>query len=186
LIFEPTAVAGVCVVRIEPHVDERGFFARTWCRDEFAAHGIDADMVQASVSHNRRAGTLRGMHFTRPPSKEHKLVRCSQGRVFDVVMDLRPDSSSYGRSLALELDASTHDALFVPAGVAHGFQTLVDQSEVTYMMTEAYRPEWTEGMRYDDPALGVSWPLPISVITERDRSYPDFDDAANRRRFGGR
>lgn len=186
MIFEPTLLAGVYRVRIEPHFDERGYFARTWCRDEFAAHGIGHDMVQTSVSYNRHAGTLRGMHFVRPPSQEHKLVRCSQGRVFDVVIDLRPDSSTYRQSLAMELDAAEHDALFVPACVAHGFQTLVDHSEVTYMMTEAYRPERAVGVRHDDPAFGIVWPLAVSVIAERDRSYPDFDDAAHQPVVGGR
>jgi dTDP-4-dehydrorhamnose 3,5-epimerase len=186
LIFEPTSLAGVYRVRIEPLVDERGFFARTWCRLEFAAHGVGDDMVQTSVSYNRHAGTLRGMHFARPPSNEHKLVRCSQGRVFDAVIDLRPDSSTYRQSLTVELDAAEHDALFVPACVAHGFQTLVDHSEVTYMMTEVYRPEWAEGVRYDDPAFGLVWPLAVSVIAERDRSYPGFDDAAHRHCLGGR
>jgi dTDP-4-dehydrorhamnose 3,5-epimerase len=178
VIFEPTPIPGAFVVRPEPHHDERGYFARIWCRDEFAAQGIDVAIVQASVSHNRRAGTLRGMHFALPPSKEDKLVRCSQGRIHDVIVDLRPESPTYRRHFGLELDDRSHVALFIPHGLAHGFQTLVDESEVVYMMTDVYRPELAAGVRHDDPAFGIEWPLPVTCIAQRDRSYASFDGSA--------
>lgn len=173
--FEPTSIPGAFVIGIEPHVDERGFFARTWCRDEFAAHGIQAEMAQASLSHNRRAGTLRGLHFTRASSREAKLVRCSAGRVHDVIVDLRPQSPAFLQHIALVLDAREHNALYIPQGVAHGFLTLTNDCDVLYLMTEAYRPELAAGVRYDDPAFGIEWPAPVNVIAERDRDYPDFD-----------
>jgi dTDP-4-dehydrorhamnose 3,5-epimerase len=174
LIFESTPIPGAFVVRPEPHEDERGFFARVWCRDEFAAHGIEVDMVQANISHNRRAGTLRGMHFSRSPSREGKLVRCPRGRVHDVLLDLRADSPARLTHFAIELDAQTHCAVYVPPGVAHGFQTLADDSDVFYLMSEAYRADLADGVRYDDPAFGLRWPVPVSVIADRDRTYPDF------------
>ena len=172
--FEPTPIPGAHVVAIERLADDRGFFARIWCRDEFRAHGLDVDIVQASVSYNRQRGTLRGMHFSRAPSTEGKLVRCSRGSVFDVIVDLRADSPSYLSHFCVTLDADRHNALFIPQGVAHGFQTLEDDCEVTYMMTDVYRPELADGVRYDDPAFGIRWPLPVSCIADRDRSYPDL------------
>jgi dTDP-4-dehydrorhamnose 3,5-epimerase len=175
VIFEPTSIEGCWHVRIEPRVDERGFFARTWCSEEFAAAGVAPTMVQASVSVNRYRGTLRGMHLARPPAREGKLVRCRRGRVHDVVLDLRPGSPSYLRHHAVVLDAGQHNALYVPPGVAHGFQTLVDEVEVDYMMTEAYQPALADGVRYDDPAFGIHWPLPVACIAEKDRLAPDFD-----------
>lgn len=181
MIFEPTPIAGAYLVKAEPHTDERGFFTRLWCREEFARHGLPDDMVQSSLSYSRRAGTLRGMHFTWAPSQEAKLVRCSRGRVFDVILDLRPDSESFLQHYERELDAPSHDAVYVPPGVAHGHQTLEDHCELFYMMTEAYRPELAAGVRYDDPAFGLRWPLPVTEIAERDRCYPDFDAAVHRR-----
>lgn len=170
--FEPTPIPGAHVVAIERHADDRGFFARVWCRDEFRAQGLDLEIVQASVSYNRQRGTLRGMHFSHAPSTECKLVRCSRGSVFDVILDLRPDSPSYLSHHCVTLDADERNALFIPQGVAHGFQTLADDCEVTYLMTDVYRPELADGVRYDDPAFGIRWPLPVSCIADRDRSYP--------------
>jgi dTDP-4-dehydrorhamnose 3,5-epimerase len=184
VIFEATSLSGAFLVRPERRDDERGFFARTWCRDEFAAHGIAIEVVQASVSHNRSAGTLRGLHFARPPASEAKLVRCERGRIFDVIVDLRPQSPSYLRHLEQLLDADEGTALYVPPGVAHGFQTLVDDSTICYMMSEAYRADLADGVRYDDKALGIRWPRAVSVIAERDRSYPDFDAERHATRFG--
>lgn len=184
MIFEATPLCGAFVVRPERRDDERGFFARTWCRDEFAAHGIALDMVQASLSYNREAGTLRGLHFARPPASEAKLVRCERGSIFDVIVDLRPKSASYLMHVAQLLDEKGGAALYVPAGVAHGFQTLADDSTVCYMMSETYRPELAEGVRYDDEAFGIKWPAPVSVIAERDRGYPDFDASGHAARFG--
>ena len=183
MIFLPTAIAGARIVELECKTDERGFFARTWCREEFGRAGIGVNMVQASVSHNRLRGTLRGLHFTWPPSREAKLVRCERGRVFDVIVDLRPQSPSYLQHVAVTLDGETHSALYIPPGVAHGFQTLADECTVLYMMTDFYRPELADGVRFDDPAFGLSWPLPVSCIIERDRGYPDFDPAAHAARY---
>jgi dTDP-4-dehydrorhamnose 3,5-epimerase len=183
LILEPTPIAGAFTVALEPKSDERGFFARTWCREEFARAGIEVDMLQASVSHNRRRGTLRGLHFAWPPSKEAKLVRCERGRIFDAIVDLRPESSSFLRHTAVMLDGEERNAIYIPPGVAHGFQTMMADCTVLYMMTEAYRPELADGVRFDDPAFGIAWPLPVSAILERDRDYPGFDPAAHAARY---
>lgn len=179
MILRPTPIAGARVVELDPQADERGFFARTWCREEFRQAGIDVEIVQASVSHNRRAGTLRGMHFAWPPSREGKLVRCERGRVFDVIVDLRPDSPSFLAHFAVDLDDDRRTALYVPPGVAHGFQTLVDACDVYYMMSDFYRPELAGGVRYDDPRFGIVWPRAVSAIVERDRTYPLFDEAGH-------
>lgn len=182
-MLRPAPIAGACIVHIRRLSDDRGFFARTWCRDEFAAAGLPAGLAQASVSHSRRAGTLRGLHFARPPSREGKLVRCERGSVFDVIVDLRPSSPTYLRHFAIVLDSEERNAVFVPPGVAHGFQTLADGSEVLYLMTEAYRPELADGVRFDDPAFAIEWPRAVSAIAERDRSYPDFDRASHADRY---
>ena len=180
MIFEPTPIVGAFVVRPEPQADERGFFARLWCREEFAKHGIAAGIEQSSVSVNPRAGTLRGMHFSWAPALEGKLVRCGRGRVFDAIVDLRPSSPSFLKHYERELDAPSYSALYVPPGVAHGFQTLADDCEVVYMMTDVYRPELAAGVRYDDPVFGLRWPLAVTAIADRDRGYPDFDPVAHR------
>lgn len=183
MIFAPTPLAGALIVEPERKVDERGFFARTWCRQEFAQHGIDVEVVQASVSHNRRAGTLRGMHFTWPPSREGKLVRCERGAVYDVIVDLRPDSSTFLQHFGAELNQDNGRALYIPPGFAHGFQTLTDDTDVVYMMTDFYRPELADGVRFDDPAFAIRWPRSVTVIVERDRTYPDFGRDAHVRRY---
>lgn len=173
--FVPTELPGVYVIEPQPHVDERGFFARTWCRDAFAAAGLHADWVQCNVSYNRRAGTLRGMHWQAPPHEEVKLVRCTAGAAYDVVLDLRPDSPTFKRWVAVELTATNRRAVYVPAGCAHGFQTLVDDTELFYQMGARYHPESARGVRWDDPAFGIVWPpCAQRVISARDRSYPDF------------
>lgn len=183
MIFRRTPVDGAFLVLAEPHADERGFFARAWCRQEFAAQGLHAEMVQSSISFNERAGTLRGLHFAWPPADEAKLVRCSRGRIHDVIVDLRPESNTFLQSFAVELDADRLDALYVPQGVAHGFQTLVDGCAVLYMMTDYYRPELAAGVRFDDPAFCVHWPLPVTVMAPRDRTYEDFAIAIHRRKL---
>jgi dTDP-4-dehydrorhamnose 3,5-epimerase len=175
--FSPLPIAGAWLIEIDPQADARGHFARLWCRDEFAAHGIVMEVVQASVSHNRRAGTLRGLHWQRAPSLEAKLVRCQRGRVHDVIVDVRPGSPSYLQHAALVLDSAAHNAAYVPPGCAHGFQTLEDDCEVVYLMSDVYRPDLATGVRHDDPAFGIAWPLPVSTIADRDRAYPDFDPA---------
>lgn len=175
MIFTPTTVAGTFVIDLERRADQRGYFARTWCYQEFADHGLDVQILQTSVSYNHRAGTLRGLHFTRPPSHEDKLVRCERGAVHDVVLDLRPDSPTFMKHFAIELNQENVRALYIPAGCAHGFMTLVDDAEVHYMMTDVYRPELSDGVRFDDRAFGIHWPRRVTVIDERDRRYPDFD-----------
>ena len=183
MTLTPLALTGVWLIGIEPVSDERGFFARLWCRDEFARAGIAFPIAQTSASFNPRAGTLRGLHFAWPPAREDKIVRCARGRLHDVLVDLRPASASFGATLAVVLDADAHDALVVPSGVAHGFQSLLPDTEVHYMMSEHYRAELAAGVRFDDPRFGLRWPLPVSCISERDRSYPDFDAAAHRARY---
>jgi len=182
LKFIATDLEGAFVIEPEPLADSRGYFARLWCQDEFRQHGITMNPVQASVSHNALAGTLRGMHFQWPPSQEAKLIRCGRGSVYDVILDLRPDSATFTRHIAIELNSEKHNALYVPPGFAHGFQTLQDNSDIIYMMSDHYRPELAAGVRYNDSQFDIAWPLPISCMLERDRDYPDFDvdDYANR------
>ena len=173
--FEPLAIEGAVLVRIEPHRDARGYFARSFCVEEFAAAGLPAHFVQASVSFNERAGTVRGMHFQWPPSQEGKLVRCTRGRLHDVLLDLRPKSASYLRHVSVTLDEESCDAVYIPPGLAHGFQTLQPRTEVLYQMTAIYAPALAAGVRWNDPAFAINWPAPESVISERDAAYPDFD-----------
>jgi dTDP-4-dehydrorhamnose 3,5-epimerase len=181
--FLDTPIAGVVEVLLEPHLDERGFFARTWCAQEFADRGLPAGLVQASVSDNGRKGTLRGIHFQWPPSQEGKLVRCERGAVHDVVIDLRPGSTTFLRHFALILDAANGNGLYIPPGCAHGFQTLADETRVGYLMTDIYRQELADGVRWDDPAFNIDWPLPVAMISARDRHYPAFDPVAHEARY---
>lgn len=170
-----TELPGSVIVELERLADERGFFARTWCAREFAALGIDRPMVQSSLSFNVHAGTTRGLHFQTPPSREGKLVRCLRGEMFDVVVDLRCDSETYLRHLGVNLSGDNYRALYVPPGFAHGFQTLQDDTEVLYMMNDYYDPEASAGVRWNDPAFAVDWPIAEpAAISERDRTYPDF------------
>jgi dTDP-4-dehydrorhamnose 3,5-epimerase len=162
------------LIDIEPRVDERGFFTRTWCRSEFARHGLDTEIAQESLSYNRRAGTLRGLHFQRAPHEETKIVRCAAGAIFDVIVDLRLSSPTYLRWYGCELTAENHRALYIPKGFVHGFQTLADNTEVIYIISEFYSAEAAAGYRYDDSAFGITWPLPIAIISERDLSWPAF------------
>jgi dTDP-4-dehydrorhamnose 3,5-epimerase len=174
MIFRPTALPGVWIVQQERREDHRGYFTRTWCAQEFADHGLDPRLVQASLSFNRRRGTLRGLHYQVPPHAEAKLVRCTRGAIWDVALDLRPDSPTFRSHVGVELTADSGDALYIPAGLAHGFQTLEDNTEVFYQMSESYVPEAQYGVRFDDPAFGIPWPLPSPILIERDRSYADF------------
>jgi dTDP-4-dehydrorhamnose 3,5-epimerase len=171
--FQRTAVDGVFRVAAQPHRDERGAFARLHCPEEFAAAGIAFAPVQTSLSGNPHAGTLRGMHYQPAPHAETKLVRCVRGRVFDVAVDLRPDSSTYRKWVGLELSADNLLALFIPQGVAHGFLTLEADTDVLYQISPAYRPGHEAGVRWDDPAFGVAWPETPQLISPRDASYPD-------------
>ena len=177
--FRETPLPGAFIVEIEPHRDERGYFARTWCTREFKNVQLPTQFVQASLSHNLKRGTLRGMHLQLPPSREGKLVRCTRGRIYDVVVDLRPDSSAYLRHFGIELTASEHAALFVPPAMLHGFQTLEDDTDVYYQMTDFYAPAAAFGARWNDPAFAIDWPIASELLmAERDAAYPDFDRAA--------
>lgn len=184
--FQPLEIQGVVQVDVEAAADARGSFARLHCEREFEAHGLAQRMVQSSVSHSRRRGTVRGMHFQWPPSSEGKLVRCIRGAIFDVVIDLRPDSSTYARHVSLELTAADRRAVFIPPGLAHGFQTLEDDAEVLYQMTDFYEPALAAGVRWNDPAFGIAWPLPVTTIHERDAAYTDFDAVRFADEYGAR
>ncbi len=178
MIFRPTGIEGAFV--LEPLVDERAFFARAWCRDELQAHGLDAAIEQCNIAFNERAGTLRGLHFQRAPHSEVKIVRCTAGAVFDVVVDLRPTSITYLEWIAVELSAENRLALYVPAGLAHGYQTLVDATETFYLHTARYAPESAAGVPWDDPAFGIAWPeAEHRVMNERDRSWQLYDPATS-------
>ena len=172
--FTPTALEGLVVVEIERREDPRGFFARSWCAEEFERAGIDPRVAQCNVSFNEKRGTLRGMHWQADPHGEAKLVRCTAGAIYDVAVDIRPDSPTFRRWLGFELSASNHRALFIPIGFAHGFQTLEAGSEVFYQMSVPYAAGAARGARYDDPAFGIEWPLPAPIVSERDAAYPDF------------
>jgi dTDP-4-dehydrorhamnose 3,5-epimerase len=169
--FVETPLAGAFVVELEPIEDERGSFARTFSRDEFEAHGLSTDIAQCSISFNRRRGTLRGMHFQSEPYGECKLVRCIRGSIFDVIIDLRPQSGTYRDWFGVDLTPTNGRMLYIPTGLAHGFQTLEDTTEVAYQISEPYRPTHAQGVRFDDPAFGIDWPLEVTVISARDREY---------------
>jgi len=171
LKFAPTPLAGAYVVELERLQDERGFFARSFCQEEFRRHGLKPAIAQCNVSWNRRRGTLRGLHFQAAPHEEAKVVRCTRGAVWDVIVDLREDSPTRWRWHALELNADNRLAFYVPEGFAHGFQTLADDSEVLYQMSEFYHPDLARGLRWDDPKIGIRWPLPDPVLSPRDRAY---------------
>lgn len=169
--FTTTPVQGVTIVEVDRIVDDRGFFGRVWCRDEFTEHGLDADWVQANVGRSTRAGTLRGMHYQRNPHAEAKLVRCTSGSVYDVALDLRPTSPSYLAWTAVTLYANEHTMLYIPEGCAHGYQTLADESEIVYFTSASYARDAATGARYDDPAFGIQWPREVEVISEQDAGW---------------
>jgi dTDP-4-dehydrorhamnose 3,5-epimerase len=169
--FIETALQGAFIVELQPHQDERGFFARTFCAREFGAQGLTETFVQCNTSWNAHKGAIRGLHYQLPPSCEVKLVRCTDGALWDVIADLRPTSPTYLHHIALELSAANRRALYIPKMFAHGFQTLEDSTEVLYQMSEYYAPELTRGVRYDDPKLGIRWPLAVSAISEKDQAW---------------
>jgi dTDP-4-dehydrorhamnose 3,5-epimerase len=177
LRFLTTALPDTWLLEPERHADVRGYFARTWCAQELAGRGLVPGLAQCSVSFNHRRGTLRGMHYQAPPFAEVKLVRCVRGALLDVALDLRPDSPSFGRHVAVELSAENGRALYIPRGFAHGFYTLADASEVEYLISAEYRPEAARGVRFDDPRFGLPWPGRVEVIAPRDRDYPDSTPA---------
>lgn len=174
MIFTPTDLNGAWLVEPQPFRDPRGWFARTFCEREFAEHGLETRFVQHSTSQNVHKGTLRGMHFQREPHAEVKLVRCLKGAIYDAIIDLRPDSPTFKQTRGFELSAENGRQLYIPKGFAHGFQTLTDECEIGYLISEFYAPEASSGVRYDDPAFALAWPLPISVISDKDRAWPDF------------
>lgn len=167
-----TDLAGVLVAHLTPIVDDRGFFARVFCHDEFADHGADLEFLQANTALSESAFTVRGMHHQHAPNAEYKLVRCTAGSVFDVAVDLRPDSPTFRRWVAEELSAGNRRSLLVPPGVAHGYMTLEPETELTYWTTKRYAPESVAGVRFDDPTLGIAWPAPPAVVSDQDRSWP--------------
>jgi dTDP-4-dehydrorhamnose 3,5-epimerase len=176
MIFRSTLLEGAWLIQPERRCDRRGFFARTWCRDEYAAMNLDVDIAQQSISYNRRRGTLRGLHFQRPPHQETKIVRCSRGAIWDVILDLRPGSPSYLRSQAFELSVENQASLYIPKGMAHGYQTLTDDAEVSYQMSVPFSPHAAAGFRFDDPTFAIALPLSITEMSDRDREWPDFRD----------
>jgi len=174
VIFRELQLDGPLLIELERHEDDRGFFARAFCREEFAAVGIDFPVVQANLSANRLPGTLRGMHYQTAPCEEAKIVRCVRGAIHDVIVDVREDSPTVGKHVVAELTADNRLALYVPPGFAHGFQSLQPDSDVFYLMSSAYAPEHAAGFRYDDPEVGIRWPLNVATISEKDRDLPGF------------
>jgi dTDP-4-dehydrorhamnose 3,5-epimerase len=178
MIFTRTKLSGATVIDVERREDARGYFERTYCEREFEANGLPTRMVQASMSLTRRAGTLRGMHYQVAPHGEDKLVRCVRGAIWDAIVDIRPESSTYCGWIGLELSESNGRMLLVPKGFAHGFVTLTDDAAVSYQMSNFYAPAAGRGARHDDPAFGIAWPVSVSDMSEKDRSWPDFNRAA--------
>lgn len=174
MIFTESPVKGAFLMDLEPREDERGFFARTWCEQECGERGMNLHVAQCNVSFNKKTGTLRGLHYQGAPFEEAKLVRCTRGSIYDVVVDLRPASPTFKRHLAVVLSAGNRRALYVPEGCAHGFQTLEDDTEVFYQMSAPYSADHARGVRWNDPAFGIAWPAAERIMADRDRTYPDF------------
>lgn len=172
--FIETPLEGVYLIELEPVHDERGFFARTWCKAEFQKHGLNPNLAQCSLSFNKKKGTLRGMHYQCEPHQEAKLVRCCAGAIYDVVLDLRRGSQTFGKWFAAELSASDQKTLYIPEGCAHGFQSLEDESTVFYQISESYHPESARGVRWNDPLFDIKWPIATPILSERDRSFADY------------
>lgn len=179
MIFAETRLKGAFLLDLERLADERGFFARSWCRDEFAEHALNTDLVQCNVSFNTRKGTLRGMHYQAPPHEEAKLVRCTSGAIYDVIIDMRPESATFRQWIGVELTADNRRMLYIPEGFAHGFQTLEGNTEVFYQMSAFYHPESSRGVRFDDPLLAISWPLADPILSDKDRAYPLLTPVVN-------
>lgn len=179
--FLETRLLGAWLIDIEPVGDQRGFFSRTFCVREFAAHGLETQFVQHSLSYSAARGTLRGMHFQLPPHGEVKIVECAKGAIFDVIIDIRPDSPSFGQWQGFDLTSENRRQLYIPAGFAHGFQTLSSDTEVRYLISAFYEPSAASGIRHDDPAFAISWPLPVTVISSKDREWPDFKNLVQAR-----
>ncbi len=174
MIFTETRLKGAFIIEPELIKDERGFFARAFCRNEFISKGLNPDMVQCNISLNHKKGTLRGMHYQVQPYSEIKLVRCTSGSVYDVIIDFRPDSKTFKQWVGTELSASNHKMFYVPEGFAHGYQTLEDNTEVFYQVSSFYHPEAESGLRWNDPAFGIKWPIPVTTVSTKDASHPDW------------
>lgn len=174
MIFTETALPGAYIIDLEKLEDSRGFFARGYCWNEFERRGLAPRVVQSNISYNLKKGTLRGMHYQIPPHCETKLVRCTRGGIYDVIIDLRPESKTFKKWIAVELTVDNFRSLYVPGGFAHGFQTLQDGTEVTYHVSEFYTPKAERGIRHNDDAFAIGWPLPVEAISEKDQSWPDF------------
>lgn len=174
MIFTETKLKGAFVIEPEKIDDERGFFARTWCAREFEEHRLNPNLVQCNISFNKKRGTLRGMHYQKVPHEEVKLVRCTLGSIYDVIIDFRFDSLSYKQWFSVNLSAENRKMIYIPEGLFHGFLTLEDNTEVFYQMSEFYTPECASGVRWNDPSFGIDWPGDVLVISEKDRTYPDF------------
>jgi len=175
MLFQETMLAGVFEIHLEPKTDERGFFARTWCRQEFEQQGLNPNLVQCSMSSNPRKGTLRGVHYQTGRYAEAKVVRCTKGAIYDVALDMRPHSATFLQWIGAELTALNQHALYIPDGCAHAFLTTQDETEVFYQMSEFFHPGAARGVRWNDPAFNIDWPGMVEVISDRDRSYPDFE-----------
>ena len=180
MIFKETKLKGAYIIELEPLEDERGFFARSCCQKEFEEHGLNPRIVQCNISYNKRKGTLRGMHYQVAPYEEAKLVSCIRGAIYDVIIDLKEHSPTYRQWFAVELTAENYRMLYVPEGFAHGFQTLKDDTVVFYQMSEFYHPECARGVRWNDPAFGIDWPLRHPILSERDQGYLDFGKDGNK------
>lgn len=172
MVFTETKLSGAFIIELERREDDRGFFARAFCQNEFSDHGLKPVIAQANIGFNKHRGCLRGMHFQYPPAAETKVVRCTRGAVLDIIVDLRPESPTFLQHVSVELTADNHRAIYIPERFAHGYQTLADETETSYQVGEFYTPGAEGGLRYDDPALGLTWPLPVGVISEKDAAWP--------------
>lgn len=173
MIFRETRLKGAFIIEIEKREDERGFFARAWCKKEFEEHGLASNMVQSNIAFNKRSGTLRGLHYQGAPYGEVKLVRCTLGSLYDVMVDVRPGSATYRQWVGVELTSDNHKMVYIPEGFAHGYQTLEDNTEVTYQVSQFFSPDYEQGIRYDDPGIGIDWPLIEKIISDKDKGWPD-------------
>ncbi|RPD94361.1 dTDP-4-dehydrorhamnose 3,5-epimerase [Aureibaculum marinum] len=174
MLFKETKLKGVYLIELEKINDKRGFFSRLWCKRELEELNLNANVVQSNISYNKKKGTLRGLHFQKAPYEETKYVRCTQGAIYDVVVDLRPDSPTYKQWLGIELSEKNETMLYVPEGFAHGYLALEDHSEVTYFVTQFYQPDAEGGVRYDDPGFQIEWPIPVTEISDKDKNRPDY------------
>lgn len=174
MLFTETKLKGAFLLELEEREDNRGFFARTFCQREFAAHGMNANVVQCNIAYNKKKGTLRGMHFQEAPFQEAKFIRCTKGAIYDVILDLRQGSPTFKQWISAELNEDNHKMLYVPEGFAHGYQTLTEVSEIIYQVSQFYAPQSAAGVRYNDPAFAIKWPLEVAAISDLDKKWPDF------------